>query len=54
MQAKAAALGNKDSDFLIEVVDAFAGKEVGAMLLVFVLLVAAADLVSKQLRKRLG
>ena len=33
MQAKAAALGNKDSDFLIEVVDAFAGKEVGAMLL---------------------
>ncbi|HEX8603084.1 MAG TPA: ABC transporter permease, partial [Pseudoduganella sp.] len=31
-----------------------AGGEVCAMLLVFVLLVAAADLVSKQLRKRLG
>jgi phosphonate transport system permease protein len=31
-----------------------AGAEVSAMLLVFVLLVAAADLVSKQLRRRLG
>lgn len=31
-----------------------AGSEVSAMLLVFVLLVAAADLVSKMLRKRLG
>jgi WD40 repeat protein len=33
LQAKAAALGNKQSDYLIEVIDAFAAKPVGAMLL---------------------
>lgn len=33
MQAKAAALGNKASDYYIEVVDAFAGKTVGSLLL---------------------
>ena len=33
LQAKADALGNKVSDYLIEVVDAFAGKTVGTLLL---------------------
>lgn len=33
LSAKAAQLGNKDSDYLIEVVDAFAGKELGSLFL---------------------
>jgi hypothetical protein len=33
MIAKASALGNKESDYIIEVVDAFAGKTIGTLLL---------------------
>ncbi|HLM62356.1 MAG TPA: hypothetical protein VK308_16260, partial [Pyrinomonadaceae bacterium] len=33
LQAKAAALGNKESDYIIEVIDAFAGKTIGTLLL---------------------
>ncbi|HEX6125325.1 MAG TPA: M48 family metalloprotease [Pyrinomonadaceae bacterium] len=33
LAARAAQLGNKDSDYLIEVVDAFAGKELGSLFL---------------------
>lgn len=33
LSARAAQLGNKDSDYLIEVVDAFAGKELGSLFL---------------------
>jgi hypothetical protein len=33
LTAKAAQLGDKDSDYLVEVIDAFAGKELGSLLL---------------------